>query len=101
VKEGLRTVGPDQFKSGHTLDAGELALGPEIRFDVVQDPVLLAAAARLETSPRILGVTQPSQVAVREIFASNRNGVGCGRWSHIDGFSENVIRYIQEIEARD
>jgi hypothetical protein len=29
VKEGLRTVGPDQFKSGHTLEAGELALGTE------------------------------------------------------------------------
>jgi hypothetical protein len=38
---------------------------------------------------------------VREIFASNRNGGGWGRWTHIDGFSENVIRYIQEIEARD
>jgi 60 kDa SS-A/Ro ribonucleoprotein len=38
---------------------------------------------------------------VREIFASNRNGVVCARWTHIDGFSENVIRYIQEIEARD
>jgi hypothetical protein len=38
---------------------------------------------------------------VREIFASKRNGVGCGRWTHIDGFSKNVICYIQEIEARD
>jgi len=41
------------------------------------------------------------RLAVKEIFASNRNGVGCGRWTHIDGFSQNVIRYIQEIEARD
>jgi hypothetical protein len=39
-------------------------------------------------------------LAVREIVASNRNGVGCGRCTHIHGFSENVIRYIQEIEAR-
>jgi hypothetical protein len=62
VKEGLRTVAPDQFKSSHTLATGEVALGPEIRFDVVQDPVLLAAAARRETSPRLFGVTQPSQV---------------------------------------
>jgi len=38
---------------------------------------------------------------VREIFASNRNGVGFGRWTHIDGFSENIIRYIREIEARE
>ena len=62
VKEGLRTVGPDQFKSGHTLESGELALGTEIRFDVVLDPILLAASERLETSPRILGVTLPSQL---------------------------------------
>jgi 60 kDa SS-A/Ro ribonucleoprotein len=31
--------------------------------------------------------------------ASNKNGVGYGRWTHIDGFSENVIRFIREIEA--
>jgi len=31
--------------------------------------------------------------------ASYKNGVGYGqRWTHIDGFSEAVIRYIQEVE---
>lgn len=30
--------------------------------------------------------------------ASNRNGVGYGRWTHIDGFSENVLRFIREVE---
>ncbi len=30
--------------------------------------------------------------------ASARNGVGYGRWTHIDGFSEAVLRYIDEIE---
>lgn len=30
--------------------------------------------------------------------ASNKNGVGYGRWNHIDGFSENVIRWIYENE---
>jgi hypothetical protein len=38
---------------------------------------------------------------VREIFASNRNGVGFGGWTHINGFSDNIIRYIREIEARE
>jgi hypothetical protein len=33
--------------------------------------------------------------------ASNRNGVGYGRWTHIDGFSENVIRFMREHEASD
>lgn len=30
--------------------------------------------------------------------ASYRNGVGYGAWTHLDGFSENVLRYIYEIE---
>jgi hypothetical protein len=30
--------------------------------------------------------------------ASNKNGVGYGRWIHLDGFSEGIIRYILEIE---
>lgn len=31
--------------------------------------------------------------------ASNKNGVGYGRWTHIDGFSENVFRFMREFEA--
>lgn len=30
--------------------------------------------------------------------ASNKNGVGYGQWIHIDGFSENVIKFIYELE---
>jgi hypothetical protein len=30
--------------------------------------------------------------------ASNRNGVGYGRWMHLDGFSEQVLRYIGAFE---
>jgi 60 kDa SS-A/Ro ribonucleoprotein len=30
--------------------------------------------------------------------ASSTNGVGYGPWTHIDGFSENVLRYIAETE---
>jgi Mg-chelatase subunit ChlD len=31
--------------------------------------------------------------------ASARNGVGYGKWTHIDGWSEAVIDYIRELEA--
>jgi hypothetical protein len=31
--------------------------------------------------------------------ASNRNGVGYGQWTHIDGWSEAVVDYIAELEA--
>ena len=30
--------------------------------------------------------------------ASARNGVGYGKWTHIDGFSEGVLRYIHDAE---
>lgn len=33
--------------------------------------------------------------------ASNINGVGYGRWTHIDGFSENVIKFIYEFERAE
>lgn len=34
--------------------------------------------------------------------ASNQNGVGYGNgWVHIDGFSENVLRFIRDAEAAD
>ena len=31
--------------------------------------------------------------------AAYKNGVGYGKWNHIDGWSEAVVRYIQEFEA--
>jgi 60 kDa SS-A/Ro ribonucleoprotein len=33
--------------------------------------------------------------------AANRNGVGYGRWTHIDGFSEAVVEYIVELERAE
>lgn len=43
----------------------------------------------------------PDPVAKRAYMinvASARNGIGYGRWTHIDGFSEAVIRFITESE---
>jgi len=31
--------------------------------------------------------------------ASAKNGIGYGSWVHIDGFSEQVLRFIQELES--
>lgn len=46
----------------------------------------------------------PDPVAKRAYVinvASARNGVGYGRWIHIDGFSESVLRFIHEYERND
>lgn len=43
----------------------------------------------------------PEPVAERAYMinvASARNGVGYGRWTHLDGFSEGVLRFIYETE---
>jgi 60 kDa SS-A/Ro ribonucleoprotein len=45
--------------------------------------------------------TVPEAKAARAYMinvASNRNGVGYGKWVHFDGFSEHVLRYIAEYE---
>jgi 60 kDa SS-A/Ro ribonucleoprotein len=45
----------------------------------------------------------PEPVAERAYLinvASYRNGVGYGRWLHLDGFSEHVLRYVGEYEKR-
>ncbi len=31
--------------------------------------------------------------------ASAKNGVGYGKWAHIDGWSEAVVEYIRELEG--
>lgn len=31
--------------------------------------------------------------------ASYKNGIGYGKWTHLDGFSESVVKYISEIES--
>jgi len=43
----------------------------------------------------------PSPIAKRAYLinvASNQHGVGYGRWTHLDGFSESVLRWIVEFE---
>lgn len=34
-------------------------------------------------------------------LSSYQNGIGYGRWTHIDGWSEAVVRYIQETENEE
>jgi hypothetical protein len=51
---------------------------------------------------RIQGMlnTMPDPVAQGYLInvASAQNGVGYGKWTHIDGFSESVLRFINEYE---
>ena len=62
ARAGHRSVGPNEFTSGKPLAEGELTIQPMIRFDVVRDPELLGAAARMEAPLHISGVEEPSTV---------------------------------------
>jgi 60 kDa SS-A/Ro ribonucleoprotein len=43
-------------------------------------------------------VPDPSGRGYMINVSNNKNGVGYGPWIHVDGWSENVVRFIQEIE---
>lgn len=52
-----------------------------------------------EQSTSVGGVPNPkAPLAYMINVASYEHGVGYGKWTHIDGFSENVIQYMYEME---
>ena len=46
-------------------------------------------------------VPEPAGLGYMINVASNRNGVGYGKWLHIDGWSDAVVRFITEHEAAE
>lgn len=98
---GVEAISASQPHGGTNL-AGAIAaantlMKPTDRLVVITDEQAMAGTT---TSRRGL----PDPVATRAYMinvASDKNGVGYGRWTHIDGFSENVLRYIAAFEAAD
>lgn len=62
VRPGHRFVGPYQMESGRPLAPDELALGPEIRFEVVTDPAMVHAVRTMDLDKPMDDVTEPTQV---------------------------------------
>lgn len=50
-----------------------------------------------QSHDRVPDPTAPKAYMIN--VAANENGVGYGKWTHIDGFSESIIRYVQELET--
>lgn len=46
-------------------------------------------------------VPEPKGLGYMINVASNRNGVGYGKWLHVDGWSDAVVRFITEHERTD
>lgn len=57
-----RALGPTAMRSGRPLAPGELALCPEIRFELVTDPVMLDALRVGAFDQPFVGVTRPAQI---------------------------------------
>lgn len=43
-------------------------------------------------------ITAPNGIGYVINVATYKNGIGYGAWTHVDGWSESVVKYIQEIE---
>jgi 60 kDa SS-A/Ro ribonucleoprotein len=73
-------------------------LGAAITFVTRLDPERLIVITDEQSHDKVTPdplIAHPYMINV----ASNQNGVGYGRWIHIDGFSESILRFIHEIEA--
>jgi len=87
---GVDAVVRSQPHGGTYLGAAVEAINREVKHD------RLIVITDEQSHDRV-----PDPVADRPYMinvASSRNGVGYGRWTHIDGFSESVIRFITEFE---
>ena len=86
---GVDAVVGSQPHSGTYLGAALDKINAEVAYD------RLIVITDEQTADRV-----PDPVARGYMInvASNKNGVGYGKWCHIDGFSEAVIRFIPESE---
>jgi hypothetical protein len=100
---GVDAVISSQTHNGTALFDAVAAINQSVKYDrliVITDEQANGPSA---WGHRIHGTlrTLPNPVGLGYMInvASNRNGVGYGAWQHIDGFSENVLRFIRENES--
>lgn len=69
--------------------------------NVVYDRLIVITDEQAHPSAFYGGLPNPKAKGYMINVASAKHGVGYGAWTHIDGFSESVLRYIHEVEAQD
>lgn len=87
---GVDAILKSQMHSGTDLGGAITAVNAQVPHD------RLIVVTDEQSASRV-----PDPVAKRAYMinvASAKNGVGYGKWNHIDGFSEQVIRFIHEHE---
>jgi 60 kDa SS-A/Ro ribonucleoprotein len=91
---GVDTIGRSQGGGTRLFDA-IAAVNREVPYDrliVITDEQDTGGAVK--SCPNPLPGTRGYMINV----ASAKNGVGYGAWTHIDGFSEGVLRWMHEVE---
>ena len=86
---GVDAIRNSQLHGGTELGKALNQLHHKIKYDRI---IVITDEQSADTVPNPQGKGYMINVA------SFKNGVGYGAWQHIDGFSENVLRWIYEIE---
>ena len=87
---GVDAVIRSQPHSGTYLGAAVAAINQNVKHD------RLIVITDEQSADRVPDPIAKSAYMIN--VASNKNGVGYGKWTHLDGFSEGIIRYIAEVE---
>lgn len=91
-------AGVDALKRSQPHSSTELfgaigAVNREVEYDR-----LIVISDEQATDTNLRGCPDPKGVGYMINVASAKNGVGYGKWTHLDGFSEGVLRYIHAVE---
>lgn len=88
---GVEAIINSQRHSGTDLGSAMRAVNSEVEHDRVI--VITDEQSHTRVPDPVAGKAYMVNVA------SYRNGIGYGAWTHIDGFSEAILRYIQAYES--
>ena len=103
---GVDAVIKSQPHNGTRLFDAVAALNASVKYDrliVITDEQAEGLAVRFGTylQGNVKVMPDPAGVGYVINVASNQNGVGYGKWHHLDGWSESVIRYIAASEISE
>lgn len=59
---------------------------------------LIVVTDEQDTGGNVRTCPNPTALGYMVNVASNKNGVGYGKWTHIDGFSEGILKWMGEAE---
>ena len=102
---GVDAVIRSQFRSGTRLFDAVDELNAKVKYDrliVITDEQAEGSAVRFGhyLQGNLRTMPDPTGLGYVVNVAATKNGVGYGKWVHLDGWSESVIRYIVASEAQ-